>query len=115
MSANPTPAAAQNNNANVAAGGAAETPFPCEKSLVWAARLAIEQDKPIMLDYYSDTAQSKAFLGEHNVTNERVLIKNAEEFTSPIVKLYRADSDIIVITENSVYIVSGRIQKKTIR
>lgn len=97
------------------AANAEENVMPCDKALSWAARLAIQQDKPIMLDYYVDTCQGKAFLGEHTTTGERVLIKNAEEFTSPIVKLYKADKDIIVITENSVYLVGSTIQKKIIR
>ena len=79
-----------------------------------AARIAVEQDKPILLDYYNDTKNAKAFLGEDPDTKERILVKNAEEYTSPIQKIFKAATDYIVMTENSIYIVSGAIKKKII-
>jgi hypothetical protein len=79
-----------------------------------AARIAVEQDKPILLDYYNDTKNAKAFLGEDPDTKERILVKNAEEYTSPIQKIFKAATDYIVMTENSIYIVSGSIKKKVI-
>jgi len=87
---------------------------PTPQTLVQAAKLAMEQDRAIMLDYYVDTAQSKAFLGEDGATKERVLVKSKEEFTSLIKKLYKVGEDFIVLTENSLYIVSGKIQKRTV-
>jgi len=90
------------------------TPTLSPQTLVQAAKLAMEQDRAIMLDYYVDTAQGKAFLGEDGATKERVLVKSKEEFTSLIKKLYKVGEDFIVLTENSLYIVSGKIQKRTV-
>ena len=87
---------------------------PTSQTLVQAAKLAMEQDRAIMLDYYVDTAQGKAFLGEDGATKERVLVKSKEEFTSLIKKLYKVGEDFIVLTENSLYVVSGKIQKRTV-
>ena len=87
---------------------------PTPQTLVQAAKLAMEQDRAIMLDYYVDTAQGKAFLGEDGATKERVLVKSKEEFTSLIKKLYKVGEDFIVLTENSLYVVSGKIQKRTV-
>jgi len=87
---------------------------PTATALVQAARLGIQQDKPIQLDYYVDSAQSKAFLGEDAETKERVLIKSKEEFTSLVQKVYKVDEDILILTENSIYLVSGKIQKRKI-
>ena len=95
-------------------GGIQTTEIPAEKTLVHAARIAVEQDKPILLDYYNDTKNAKAFLGEDPDTKERILVKNAEEYTSPIQKIFKAATDYIVMTENSIYIVSGAIKKKII-
>ena len=95
-------------------GGIQTTEVPAEKTLVHAARIAVEQDKPILLDYYNDTKNAKAFLGEDPDTKERILVKNAEEYTSPIQKIFKAATDYIVMTENSIYIVSGAIKKKVI-
>ena len=95
-------------------GGIPTTEIPGDKTMAHAARIAVEQDKPILLDYYNDTKNSKAFLGEDPDTKERILVKNAEEYTSPIQKIFKAATDYIVMTENSIYIVSGAIKKKVI-
>jgi hypothetical protein len=87
---------------------------PGEKVLVHAAKMSIAMDKPIMLDYYAPTKAGTAFIGEDKETKEKILIKNREEWTSPIEKLGRAGDDILVVTENSIYIVAGSIKKKEI-
>jgi hypothetical protein len=89
--------------------------IPGEKVLFHAAKIAIEHDKPILLDYYAETQETgAAFLGQDKVTNEKFLVKNTEEYTSPVQKLFKVGNDIIIVTENSVYIVSGSIKKKMI-
>jgi hypothetical protein len=89
--------------------------IPSPQVLVHAAKLAIEYDKPIQLDYYKDTANQKAFLGEDQETKEKMLIKSNEEFTSLVHKVYKVQEDYIITTENSIYIVSGKIQKRRIQ
>ena len=89
--------------------------IPNAKVLEHAAKIAMEQDKPLMFDYYLETkAGGPAFLGEDKETTERILVKNAEEFTSPVKKMFKAKDDYIIVTENSVYIVSGAVKKKEI-
>ena len=97
-------------------GGAIAPPAiePSPQTLVQAAKLAIEQDRAIMLDYYRQTAGGSAFLGEDPETKERVLVKTKDEFTSLIKKLYKVGDDFIILTENSLYIVSGKIQKRKV-
>lgn len=89
--------------------------MPSAQVLVHAAKLAMEQDKPIQLDYYADTATNKAFLGEDQETKEKMLIKSNEEFTSLVQKVYKVQEDYIIMTENSIYIVNGKIQKRRIQ
>jgi hypothetical protein len=101
-------------SASSASATASVSLAPTPQTLVQAAKLAMEQDRAIMLDYYVDTAQGKAFLGEDGATKERVLVKSKEEFTSLIKKLYKVGEDFIVLTENSLYVVSGKIQKRTV-
>ena len=93
---------------------AAANPVPSAQVLVHAAKLALEQDKPIQLDYYKDTATNKAFLGEDQETKEKMLIKSNDEFTSLVQKVYKVQDDYIITTENSIYIASGKIQKRRI-
>jgi hypothetical protein len=106
------PAATANTQSTQAA---AATIVPSPQVLIHAAKLAIEQDKPIQLDYYVDSANKKAFLGEDQDTKEKMLVKSAEEFTSLVVKVYKVQEDFIVMTENSIYIVSGQVQKRRIQ
>ena len=69
-------------------GSIQTTEIPAEKTLVHAARIAVEQDKPILLDYYNDTKNAKAFLGEDPDTKERILVDRKtscrERVSSPV-------------------------------
>ncbi len=107
---NPTPAPQQGAVAPAATG-----PRPSLQALVNAAKIAIEQDRPIQLDYYVDSATKKAFMGKDTETNEKMLVKSHEEFTSLVQKVYKVAEDYIVLTENSLYIVSGNIETRRIQ
>uniref|UniRef100_A0A6C0KN21 Uncharacterized protein n=1 Tax=viral metagenome TaxID=1070528 RepID=A0A6C0KN21_9ZZZZ len=110
------------NTATIASAASAATSsaasaadiLPGANTLLQSAKLAIEQDKAVMLDYYRETAEGTAFLGEDPETKERILVKSKEEFTSLIKKLYKVGDDFIILTENSLYIVSGKIQKRKV-
>jgi len=95
-------------------GGANQDPLPNATCLVQAAKLAIKDDKPIQLDYYAATHSGTAFLGEDAKTKEKVLVKSKEEFTSLIQKLYKVENDFIIVTENSIYVLSGKLQKRKV-
>ena len=97
-----------------AANGAANGAVPAAATLLQAAKIAMEQDRAIMLDYFRETLNGTAFLGEDSQTNERILVKSKEEFTSLIKKLYKIGDDFIILTENSLYVVSGKIQKRKV-
>ena len=97
------------------APAAPAAPSPSPQTLMQAAKLAMQQDKAIQLDYYLDTVQGRAFLGEDTENNEKMLVKSGEEFTSLIQKIYKVQTDFIILTENSIYIVSGNIQKRRIK
>jgi hypothetical protein len=88
---------------------------PSASALVQAAKLALAQDNPIRLDYYTESFNGTAFMGEDGETKEKMLVKSAEEFTSLIQKTYKVADDYIVLTENSIYIVSGKLQKRRIQ
>ena len=91
-----------------------DTVIPSAATLQNAAKLAIQQDKKIMLDYYIESLNEKAFIGEDAKTNERVLIKTRKDFTSLVQKLYKTGDDFLIMTENSIYIVSSKIKKRPI-
>jgi len=88
--------------------------LPSAQTMIQASKLAIEQDRAIMLDYYRQTAAGTAFLGEDPATKEKILVKSKDEFTSLIKKLFKVGEDFIILTENSLYVVSGKIQKRKV-
>jgi hypothetical protein len=92
-----------------------ETPIPSDPVLRQAAKLAQQLDRPIQLDYYADTVIGKAVIGEDQETKEKLLVKSNEEYTSLIQKIYKVHEDYLVLSENSIYIVSGKVQKRKIQ
>ena len=47
-------------------------------------------------------------------TEEKLLVKSEEEYTSPINKIYKVEQEYIIITENSIYVVSADIPTKRV-
>lgn len=87
--------------------------LPTDTTFQNACKLAITEDKPIMMDYWVDSLENKALIGVRE-NNEKMLVKSAEEYTSPIAKLYRSGTEYIVMTENSIYLVSSTIPSRRI-
>ena len=87
--------------------------LPTEITLSHAAKLSIVEDKPIMLDYWTASLDKKALIGARE-NGEKLLVKSEDEYTSTIAKFYKSSSEYIVITENSIYIVSNEIPTRKI-
>lgn len=86
---------------------------PSATCLQHACKLAIVDDKPIMLDYWTDSLEEKVLIGVRE-NDEKLLVRNEDEYTSPIAKIYKVDDNYIILTENSLYIVSSRTPTKRI-
>ena len=82
-------------------------------ALQHASRKAIVDDKPILLDYWTKSCDNSIIIGVRE-NGEKLLVKNEEEYTSPIQKIFKVDSEYLIMTENSLYIVSAAIQTKRI-
>jgi hypothetical protein len=78
-----------------------------------AVRLSIIEDKPIMMDYWTSSLDKKALIGVKD-NKEKLLVKDAEQYTSPVSKIFRVASEYIIMTENSIYIVDFAIPTKKI-
>jgi hypothetical protein len=87
--------------------------MPSESTMKNAVKLAIVDDKPIILDYWTCSLDKKALIGQRD-NGDKLLVKAEDEYTSIIQKFYKVGSDFIVITENSIYIVDSGIQIKKI-
>lgn len=116
--------------ASVAAGASASTPssagsapsstpngyrLPENTTLQHAAKLSIVEDKPIMLDYWTNSLDKTVLIGvKDNNDKEKLLVKSEEEYTSPISKIFKVGKEYIIMTENSIYIVDVSIPTKRI-
>ena len=87
--------------------------LPSDTSLQHASKLSIVEDKPIMLDYWTASVDKKALVGVRE-SGEKLLVKSAEEYTSPMAKFYKSGTEYIIITENSIYLVSSDIPTRKI-
>ena len=87
--------------------------MPEKTTLENAIKLAISEDKPILLDYWTASIEKTALVGVRE-TKEKLLVKSVEEYTSPIQKIYKTGADFIIMTENSIYLVCASIPTKRI-
>ena len=99
-----------NGNSVATAGGFR---LPSNMCMQHASKLAIVEDRPIMLDYWSQSIEKKVIIGVKE-NGEKLLVKSEEEYTSPIGKIFKIETEYIILTENSIYIVSSDIQSNRI-
>jgi hypothetical protein len=88
--------------------------IPSATVMVQVAKIAMEQDRPIYLDYYVDSLEKKCCIGVQGTS--KMLVKSDTEYTSPIETIMRMKEEKtwIVVTENSLYVVSADIPVKKI-
>lgn len=87
---------------------------PSATVMAHVAKLAIQEDMPIYLDYYNDSLQKTCCIG---VSGEsKCLVKSDTAYTSPIDSIMRMKEEktYIIKTENSIYVVSADIPVKRI-
>ena len=87
--------------------------LPSASVLLRASQLAIDDDKPIYLDYFRDSLEKKCCVGVQP-DNTKYLVKSDSEYTSTIQNIFKCETCYIVATENSLYIVSVDIPVKKI-
>jgi hypothetical protein len=86
---------------------------PSNQCLQHVVKIAVVDDKPIMLDYWTNSQDNKVLIGVRE-NGEKLLVKSEDEYTSPIEKIYKVEGEYIIVTENSLYIVSNKIATKRI-
>ena len=88
---------------------------PSNKTMQHALKLAVVEDKPIMMDYWVGSLDKTVLIGvRDDETKEKMLVRSEEEYTSPISKIYKVEDEYIIMTENSIYIVDLKIPTKRI-
>jgi hypothetical protein len=96
-----------------AAGAGASYRLPSTLCMNHAIKLAIVEDKPIMLDYWTASLDKSVVIGVGE-NKEKLLVKSEDEYTSTIAKIFKVETEYIIMTENSIYIVSNDIPTKRI-
>jgi hypothetical protein len=86
---------------------------PSAQCLQHCIKIAVVDDKPIMMDYWNHSHDNKVLIGVRD-NGEKLLVKSEDEYTSPIEKIYKVETEYIIVTENSLYIVSSSIATKRI-
>jgi hypothetical protein len=85
---------------------------PTANVLLRAAQVAIDEDKPIYLDYFRDSVDKKCCIGVKG--DIKYLVKSNDEYTSVIQTVFKCETCYIVMTENSLYVVDSGIPIKRI-
>jgi len=111
-SATSTAAAAGTSSSSSGSSGSSFR-MPSHLCMQHAAKLGIVEDRPIMLDYWTLSLEKKVIIGVKE-NGEKLLVKSEDEYTSPVSKIFKIESEYIILTENSIYIVSSDIQSNRI-
>jgi len=82
--------------------------LPTEKTLLQATKLSLKTKKPICFYFYIDSLKGKITIVSDG--EDRVIFKNEDEHTSPIINTYKSENCYIVVTENTIYIISSETQ-----
>jgi len=83
-------------------------------SLQYAFKLALLHDKPVLTDYWTGSLDKTVLIGMKHDSEEKLLVRNEEEYTSPIEKAFKVGTEFVVMTENSIYMVDAAIPMKRI-
>lgn len=84
--------------------------LPGTATMEHAMKLSINEDRPIMLDYWKDSIEKTVLIGQRDdETKEKILVRSEEEYTSPIKQILKIGTDYIIMTENSIYLVDTGI------
>jgi|TARA_B110000114_G_C14816673_1_gene286938 hypothetical protein len=86
---------------------------PSNQCLQHAVKIAIVEDRPIMMDYWTNSHDKNVLIGVKE-NGEKLLVKSEDEYTSPISKIFKVETEYIIVTENSLYIVESTIPTKRI-
>ena len=82
--------------------------LPSDKTLQQAVKLSIKTAKPICFYFYVDSLKGKVCISSDG--DDKIIYKNDDEHTSPIMNTFRCQNEFLVVTENTIYVVSSSTQ-----
>ena len=78
--------------------------LPTNKTLEQAFKLSIKTGKELDSYFYVDSCKGGVSIVTYQ--GDKILFKNNDEHTSPIKNTYKVDSSYLVVTENTIYVLS---------
>jgi len=88
--------------------------LPSEITMKHASKIALSEDKPIHMDYWTTSIAKTALIGVRD-NGDKMLVKSEDEYTSTVAKFYKTGTEYIVVTENSIYLVCAEIPTRKIQ
>ena len=82
--------------------------LPSDKTLQQAVKLSIKTTKPICFYFYVDSLKGRVCISSDG--DDKIIYKNDDEHTSPIMNTFKCQNEFLVVTENTIYIVSSNTQ-----
>ena len=79
--------------------------YPSSKTIKKACQLSKSLNKPIKLNYYIDSLKGSVCITSHK--NDKIIYK---EYTKPIKNTFKIDTNYIIVTEDTIYIISTKIK-----
>ena len=79
--------------------------IPSDSTLQQASKLSIKLCKPICFYFYIDSCRGRINIVQTG--GDKIIYKNSEEHTSPISNTYKVNNEYLVVTENTIYIISA--------
>lgn len=76
-----------------------------EDTLNKAFKLSLKFTKPIDTYFYLDSCRGNVCI--LNDGEEMVIFKNEDEHTSPVLKIFKSSEQYIIMTENTIYLLSA--------
>lgn len=82
--------------------------LPSDKTLQQAVKLSIKTAKPICFYFYVDSLKGKVCISSDG--DDKIIYKNDDEHTSPIMNTFRCQNEFLVVTENTIYVIASSTQ-----
>ena len=78
---------------------------PTANTLSQAFKLSIQTGRPIESYFYIDSCKGQVCICANDTA--KIIYKNQDEHTSPIGNIYKVDNEYLIVTDNTIYIISS--------
>ena len=88
-----------------ASSSAGKIVMPSSSTLDQLCKLSIKISKPIDFYFFIDSCRGEVKIVE--AEGDRIVYKNNEEHTSPIKHTYKVGNEFLIVTDNTIYVISA--------